>query len=402
MSRRDFTRVEEYAACAEALVHSDALLPTVRSRAVEALRATGFPARDEAWKYTRASLLLGETFSVADGAAAVSLPSGPWGDEPRLVFVDGLVQPSASTMDAARISTLEPEWADVDGFAALNLALLRGGAELELTAGRVHLVHVSTGGGRLGAVRHRVVVPSQVEAEVIEHFVTVGEGTGFTTAFTDVRVQEGASLHHVRVLDEGPEGLHHGVTTAEVEDAARYDFTSVVLGGRVARVEATVRLAGRGAATALRGLSLLRGVQHADHHVTVDHAVPHATSDQVFRSVLDGRSRSVYTGAVIVREGAVGTDSNQLHNALLLSDDAVANTRPWLQIDNDDVVCAHGAAIGNLDEEALFYLRQRGLSSVEARALLTWGFATETLAAMAPGPTRDTLQERARDWLGAA
>lgn len=399
MNTRDFTRAADYADRAQALVPPGSALAAVRQQAIAALREHGFPGRDEAWKYTRASLLLRDDFAPAEpDESSVALPDGPWGSEPRVVFVDGLLQASMSTADAPSLDRIEG--GAPDGFGALNVAFLQGGVSIELTAPRLHLVHVSTGAGRLGAVRHRIVAPSG-RHELVEHFVTVGAGRALTTAATHVVAQAGAILHHTRVLDEGAEVLHHGVVSAEVHRDATYELTSVVLGARVARVEASVTLVGEGASTALRGLSLLRGEQHADHHITVDHAVPHATSDQVFRAVLDGRSRSVYTGAVIVREGAVGTDSNQLHHALLLSDDAVANARPWLQIDNDDVTCAHGAAIGSLDDDSLFYLRQRGLSEVEARALLTWGFAANTLGAMPEGPVQDALQARARAWLGA-
>ncbi|MEM6926495.1 MAG: SufD family Fe-S cluster assembly protein, partial [Myxococcota bacterium] len=169
--------------------------------------------------------------------------------------------------------------------------------------------------------------------------------------------------------------------------------------GHTTRVELAANLEGRGAEARFFGLSLLRGASHADHHVTARHARPDATSDQVFRSIVDDGSRSVYTGTVIVDKGAMGTDSNQLHQALLLSDEATVHARPWLEIYADDVKCAHGATVGSLDADSLFYLRQRGLTEAEARGLLMWGFATETVAELPDGVVREGLQSRVRRWL---
>jgi Fe-S cluster assembly protein SufD len=148
-------------------------------------------------------------------------------------------------------------------------------------------------------------------------------------------------------------------------------------------------------------LLALTRAQHADHHVLVDHVAPRCTSRQTFRSLLDRKGRGVFTGRVVVRPGAVGTDSAQLHRALLLSDDAVANARPQLEIDNDDVKCAHGVAVGSLDAEALFYLRQRGLDPAAARALLTAAFAREIVEAIPEGPVRDAVDERVAAWLAS-
>ena len=160
-------------------------------------------------------------------------------------------------------------------------------------------------------------------------------------------------------------------------------MTSLQLGGHLARTELRVELAGEGARTDLAGLALGQGSEHVDHHLLIDHAVPNGTSTQSFRSILDGHARSVFTGKVIVREGAMGTDSDQSNRNLLLSDDAIANTRPQLEIYADDVKCAHGATVGQLDEEALFYLRQRGLSPAQAQALLVEAFAGEIVGTVA-------------------
>ena len=414
LGRREFAQVEAYVQASQAL-EPETALGSLRAAGANTLQEHGFPGRTEAWKFTRSAPLLQQPFQAPSTPAVVALPQGPWRDGARIVFVDGVLAPHLGAqvdgmagigdVAASARGRLGTAVGDVHGFLALNLAFLRHGVGWVGAPGAdlgvLHIVHVSTGAQQLGAVRHWIEVGEGGSAEIYEHFVTVGEGASLTTAVTEVLVGQGAQVAHVRVLDEGPEALHVGGVGAVVAAEGQYRFSSVVLGSQLARVEIQTRLAGAGATADLSGLSLLRGHQHADHHVTVDHAEPHGTSDQVFRSVLDDESRSVYTGAVIVRSGAVKTSSNQLHHALLLSDDAIANTRPWLEIDNDDVSCAHGAAIGSLDADALFYLRQRGLSELEARSLLTAGFASERLAVLPAGPVQDSLQARAQAWLEA-
>jgi Fe-S cluster assembly protein SufD len=202
----------------------------------------------------------------------------------------------------------------------------------------------------------------------------------------------------VRLVQEGDEVVHHAGISVHATAGARYRLVSIVLGGATVRIEPQIHLVGEGASADLHGLVALRGQQHADHHVLVDHATPRCTSRQAFRSLLGGRSRGVYTGSVHVRPGAIGTDSGQLHRALLLSEEAVANARPQLQIEADDVKCAHGVAIGALDPEMLFYLRQRGLDEGQARLLLTTGFVNETLAAIEDEAIRARAEQAFVEW----
>ncbi|MBX2797083.1 MAG: Fe-S cluster assembly protein SufD [Myxococcales bacterium] len=413
MRGRTFTLAEPYADAAAQLPSASPWIDALRQRAVATLRETGFPGRDEAWKFTRASRLLKTQFTPVIGAPAeISLPRGPYDEGPRLVFVDGVLSPALSTLEQQPHEALQQRVSEIlgpaDGFLALGLAFLRDAGTVVVPdcsqVGPVHLVHVTTGGARLAAVRHAVSVGVGSDLELHEHFVAAegADGPSLTSAAIELFLEKGAQVKHVRVVSEGAQGLHVGAVGAHVAADARYALTSAVIGVDLARVEALVKLAAPGADTALTGLTLARDAQHVDHHVLVDHIAPQGTSDQTFRSVLDDQSHSVYTGAVAVRSGAVGTDSNQLHHALLLSDDAVANVRPWLEIDNDDVSCAHGAAIGSLDPDALFYLRQRGLTQLEARSLLTRGFAESSLQAVPEGPVRDWLAARCSAWLGEA
>lgn len=200
-------------------------------------------------------------------------------------------------------------------------------------------------------------------------------GGGTHVSHDVVEVAEGATAVHVRVVDLAPDARHAGRVSVVLHAGARYELVSVLGGGAMVRVDVEVHLAGRGAHAELSGLTVARGDRHADHHVTVHHEAPACSSAQDFRALVDDAARSVFTGKVIVSPGADGADAAQLHRALLLSERAVAKARPQLEIHTDEVKASHGTAVGSLDPEALFYLRQRGLDPQEARALLVDGFA---------------------------
>jgi Fe-S cluster assembly protein SufD len=393
MGRRDLSHVDRYAAAAA----------PGRQDAVDRLTTFGFPGfKDEDWFYTPTRRLLAEPFVPVVGAARaadVALPEGQ-----RLVFVDGLFDAASSTL------VLHDQRVSVDptgtgellteplGFDALNAALWRDGAQLTLTGGDpIHLVHVATGDSRLGVVRHRVHVPAGAEATLVEsHLGRTGDhgGRALTSDVVEITIEAGATLHHVLLQEAHPQAAVVHTVLAKVASDATYQATSLQLGGALARAELRVELAGEGSRTDLAGLALGTAEEHLDHQILIDHAVPHGTSTQSFRSILDGEARSVFTGKVIVREGAMGTDSDQSNRNLLLSDDAVANTRPQLEIYADDVTCAHGATIGKLDDDAMFYLRQRGLDPKQARGLLVEAFAAEVVATIADEAVREVVQAR--------
>lgn len=379
----------------------------LRVAASDRLLATGFPtSRDEAWKYTKASAL--QAFSVAPQAPSARAPIPPelLGSN-SVIFVDGLhaqghpwpTEMGFRTIQHAddTVGTLYPEPA---GFLAANLALARDGAALVVHPGqtaKLMLGHYISQPSQLAALRHTVRVETGGTLQLIERYV--GGGKGFTSAVSEIVLEEGSKLLHVRVQDEAVDHLHHGVIGISVGQGAHYHLMSALIGSSTGRVEIDVRLAGVGASADLSGLCLLRGTQHADHHVSVDHLAQRCVSRQQFRSLLDDSSRGIFTGKVMVRKGATGTDASQSHRALLLSDNAIANARPQLEIDNDDVKCAHGASVGALDREALFYLAQRGLDPTEARALLTAAFASEIVEKMPIESERSTLDARIARWL---
>jgi Fe-S cluster assembly protein SufD len=214
-----------------------------------------------------------------------------------------------------------------------------------------------------------------------------------------VVLEDGAHLEHVR-WQEAAAARHSSVLAVRQHRDSVLDATSLALGGGITRHDITIELAGHGARCDLKGLALLRDAEHADHHTTVHHLVPHCESNQLFKNILDDRARGVYTGKVVVALDAQKTSAVQNNASLLLSDHAVINSRPQLEIYADDVKCRHGATIGRLEPEALFYLRQRGLSALAARGLLTFAFANEVLDTFANESLRNAMEKSVWRWLG--
>ncbi|MCB9683875.1 MAG: SufD family Fe-S cluster assembly protein [Alphaproteobacteria bacterium] len=331
------------------------LLGLARDRTGGATLADLPAARDEAHKYTPFARLLGEVPAVA----ATLRTTG-----------EGLESTELPVRDA---------WS----------ALAHGATVRTPASGRVDVVHELVGDGVAGG---GLVVDADGDLLLVERFTG---NAGLALPCTTIRVPAGVTVEHVRVVDA--DGRHAGRVTVEVEGGGRYRLVSVLAGGAVDRVEIDVRLSDAGAEADLHGLVVLGGSQHADHHVTVRHDAPSCTSRQEFRALVSDRARSVFTGRVVVRRGADGTDAGQLHRALLLSDTAVANARPQLEIHTDDVKASHGTAVGTLDDEALFYLRQRGLDADQARALLVGAFAAEVVDA-APEAAREELRADLQRW----
>lgn len=325
----------------------------------------------------------------APGAVLAELPSGR--DEAHrytpFARLIGEVAPTRATLRTRGEALVPAELPAADAWSALAAdATVRAPGE-----GRVDLVHELEGDGVGGG---GLVVEATGALLLTERFV--GEA-GLALPVAELRVRSGAVVEHVRLVDGGPGARHAARLKVEVEAGGSYRLVSVLAGGAVDRLEVDVRLSGRGASADLHGLVAMDGSRHADHHVTVRHDAPGCTSRQEFRALVADRGRSVFTGRVIVRRGADGTDAAQVHRALLLSDTAVANARPQLEIHTDDVKASHGTAVGALDDEALFYLRQRGLDADQARSLLVEAFAAEVVDA-APEAVRDALRADVQRW----
>lgn len=371
--------------------------------------AAGFPTRrDEDWKYTDLKLVARRSFAC-DVALALEIPEIDGLDCPRLVFVNGRLVESRGLPDDATVLPLARALADDHEacrdllgriaqpdrhrFAALATALFADGVLIDLGDGCVldaplRLVFLA-GGDEPALACPRVLIRAGANsrATIIEHYAAA-PGESLSLAVSEAALGPGANIEHYRLQEASGEAFHLGVLAARLERDASLVSHNLSVGGRIARLDVDVELAGPGARVEMNGLYVVRDRQHADSHTRVDHAVPRTTSDELYRGVLAGKSRAVFNGKAIVHPGAAGTDARQSNANLLLSPEAEVDTKPELEIYADDVKCAHGATTGQLDTAALFYLRSRGIDEDTAKTLLTFAFADTVLARMALNPLR--------------
>ena len=289
-----------------------------------------------------------------------------------------------------------------DAFSALNEAFWADGAFLHVPAGvsleePIQLLFVATAsGGRADHPRSLIVLEAESRAVLVESYVALADEAYLTNVSTEIALGPGAVLDHHRVVLEGRQGFHVGRTRVRQGADSRFASCAVTLGGRLVRNDVDARLDAEGAECTLNGLFVVGGVQHVDTHTVVDHAQPRTTSRQLYKGVLDGRARGVFNGRVVVRPRANGTDAHQTNKNLILSDGVEVDSKPQLEIFADDVKCSHGAADGQLAEDAIFYLESRGLDEVAARSLLTHGFANEVLGRIRVEPVRVWCEELLR------
>lgn len=374
--------------------------------AVRLYAQLGLPSvRDEDWKYTdvsRISALLDRSEGLADIAdsASAELPESALRelairdmDATRLVFVDGVFDTvlSDALPDGVRIDDhasfdVSADLPLMNGFVALNAAA--GGSGVVVTVAKgvrlakpLYLLHISLA-RRVMHVCHDLALDACAEAQVVEHYCGMSPAAGLSNVVSNIRLGDGAQLVHYRVQQEETKQFHVGHIDVRQARDSRYVSHVVAVGGALARVDLCTALEGAGASCELNGVYLTAGRQHVDHHTVIEHRASHCSSRENYRGVLDGRSRAVFNGKVVVAKGAVKTDSAQSNANLLLSSDAEIDTKPELQIDNDDVKCAHGATVGQLDEKQLFYLQSRGMSAEQAREVLTFAFISEVMSSM--------------------
>lgn len=402
-----------------------------REAAFEWFADRGFPTRkDEDWKYLYLGPIVDGAFSPArreDGHGVTSsMVAGLVPDlgGVRLVFVNGLLAHDLSSgsgsgsgatitgmasmlLDdpdrvAARVGV--GDQVHLDGFAALNVALAEDGAYIDVPADLtleqpIHLVFCTTsltgtvgGDPVMSSPRSMVHAGPNSRVTIIETHVGIGDAPTCTNAVTKITLDAGAHVHHVVVQDMPLAAFHLDVL--DVVQAANSTFSSHAfsLGGAIARHEARVLLDGEHAEVALAGLYLPAGAQHHDHPVMVEHRAPNCTSSQRYHGVLDERGHGVFNGRIVVQPTGSGTDATQSNKNLILSDQAEIDTRPRLEILADDVRCAHGATVGQLDREAIHYLRTRGINEATARGMLTSAFANEMVEQVTLAPLRDWIQ----------
>lgn len=383
-------------------------LRDLRSRAVERANELTVPTtRDEDWRFTDLSALYRVPFHPATGSAtadpALIERHAVAEAEVRLVFIDGRYAPGLSTPkagDGLSVSNLAEMPAaldsiakshlgklapvETDSFTAVNTAFLRDGAVVHVARNRavekpVHLLFVAIAQDVAAYPRVLVVAESGAQCTIIEDFVGGSDATYFTDAVSEIFVGERAAVSHVKLQREAPAAFHVGGTSVKVEKTGRYSCWNVAFGARISRQNLGVIQAGEGTEFLIDGLALIDGRQLADMHSSIDHAHAMGSSRQLHKTVVGGAAHAVFNGKILVREGAQRTDSGQQSRNLLLSGRAHVDTKPQLEIFADDVKCAHGAAVGQIEADELFYLKTRGLSDTAARNLLTYAFAAEVI-----------------------
>jgi Fe-S cluster assembly protein SufD len=394
-------------------------LELVRSSAMDRFEQLGFPTvREEEWKYTNLATLAKESFVPAIQESAVrDVTAYPEAEGAHLVVVNGFLREDLSQTsglgDAVAIDLFSAA-ADArynkiirkylarnagyhnNSLTALNTAFLQSGVFLWIPKNvklerPLQITFVAEGEQSASFPRVLVVVEENSSATLIESFV--GEGRYFTNAIVEVVVKDGAHFEHYRVQRESKDAFHTSTTSAELGRASRYDTTSINLGAQLSRHDISVVMDHEGSETTVDGLYVVDSGQHTDTHSVIDHKQPHCSSHQLYKGILDGNGRAVFNGKIFVREGAQKTDAMQTNKNLLLSDKARVDTKPQLEIYADDVKCAHGAAVGQLDPEELFYLEARGINPELGRKLLTYGFAEEVIAKIKIESIRAELDE---------
>jgi Fe-S cluster assembly protein SufD len=408
----------------------------LRGAAIERFAALGFPTlRQEDWRFTNVAPILRTAFH-RDGVAG-ALPAAPanapavssgspaalagasWTADPRLVFVNGHLAPELSScgdlpagVEAGSLAAalgrdpaaVEPHLGRYASFAAhpfvaLNTAFLRDGAFIRLPRGLVlerplHLVFLSfqpDGRPVVSYPRNLIVAGEGSQLTLVETYV--GAGVYLSCPVTEMVVGPGAVVDHYKVQRESGEAFHMATFQIEGGRGSNFSSHSIAAGGSLVRNDVNAVLSGEGIDCNLNGLYLASGRQLIDNHMRVEHAQPHCSSHELYKGVLDGKARTVFNGLIYVHKGAQKTDAKQSNRNLLLSPDAIANSNPQLEIFANDVRCTHGSTVGQLDEDAVFYLRSRGIGREAARSLLTYAFASDIVDRIKVEPVRRDLEE---------
>jgi Fe-S cluster assembly protein SufD len=367
----------------------DALRRNAGARAIQ----TGLPTtKHEAWRFTSVAKLAQIPFEAAPAANTPFAVDSDDDGADRVVVVDGSprigrgiagvdVVRLRDAWDMQRIARALEDTTALDHFAALNTAQLSDGLAIVFRADErierpLHVVHVATpvDAPTMSHPRLVVIVERGAEARLIESYEIDGRGTRLTNAVTDVVIEGGAGLEHTRVVFGAAGGHHLGAVSVRQDRDTRYVSRVATIGGALSRVDVGVRLEAPGAECTLDGIYMADDGEHVDHHTVVDHVAPYCTSHEQYRGIVGGKGRAVWDATAVVHKDAQRSSAHQENRNLMLSDDAVVHTKPHLRIDADDVKCSHGATIGTLDKDQLFYLRARGLTEPLARALLTYAF----------------------------
>ena len=392
-----------------------AWLSSLRQQALARFTTEGWPtSRIEAWRHTSLAIMEKNSYQPATTHEAADLLSnyqngedGVW-----MVFVngqfnanlsklnalpDGVALESVAAMLANQDARLEDVFGKVDsGFSpeALNLALAQDGAFIRVNRAvmlekPIHLAFINTEEQSASFTRNFIALEAGAHATVVEHYLSSDDFAGLTNAVTRVWVDRDANLTHLKLQNQAEKSIHLAAIDAEQEQASHYESHSMSFGALLARTGIETRFNGERCHALLNGLYHVDQRRHVDHFTQIHHDQPNCTSHEYYRGIMADRGRGVFSGRIVVAKGADGTDAIQRSDSLLLSKMARADTRPELEIYADDVKCAHGATVGQIDEESLFYLRSRGLDRKDAFDLLIYAFAAEVLERISSESLRD-------------
>jgi len=395
-------------------------LDTLRASAAAQFAEQGLPTvRDEEWRYTDIRKLKRQQFTVANSVpdVAATLAKLPDYGLPRIVLVNGFYAPACSSTDlpdGVSVSALSMRLEDdslngllgttlpteAHAFTALNSAYCLDGAVIEIADKTIleqpiELIHVVTEANSVSHARNLVIAGKLSQAEIIERSITsLDDAVYLNNSVTEIIAHDGAQLEHYKVQQDAATAFHIGGVFINQGRDANVVNHNMALGGELVRNDVHLNLLGTGSHGGMNGLVVGHGTQHVHNHTEVDHRVPHCTSDEYYKTVLDDKSRAIFRGRIIVAQDAQKTSAEQQNNNLLLSTDAEANTKPQLEIYADDVECSHGATIGQLDAKSLFYFQSRGINKQDARRLLTFAFVNEVLDRVTFEPLQAELTER--------
>lgn len=408
-------------------------LHSIRREAIARFRELGFPTtRDEDWRFTNVAPIVRTPFVHGRSGSAKVAPREleqfrlPGAASSRLVFVNGRYAEGLSGMrrlpDGVQISSLaralttgQDSIAEYlarytayqhDAFCALNTAFVEDGAFVYIPRGTVleepiHLLYVATAtvAPTITHPRNLIVAGNDSQATVIEEYVSLRGGVHFSNVVTEVVVGEHSVLSHYLIERQSTEAFNVSTLRVQQSRSSSVACHSVMVGGALVRNHIHPVLAGEGCDLLINGLFMATGRQHIDNYMKVEHTSPHCGSRQFYNGILDDRSRGVFHGRIIVHKGAQKTDAKQTNRNLLLSEEAQMDTKPQLEIYADELKCTHGATIGQMDEDAIVYLRSRGITEASARSLLLFAFAGETLQRMKLEPIRKYLEALVMEWL---
>jgi Fe-S cluster assembly protein SufD len=400
----------------------------LRQRGLDDFLALGFPTTKlENWKYTNVAPIRRITFGPAPDHPITSIPQLDPLESPRLVFVNGRFAAAFSTIDgplSLNLMTIgralrNPQRASVIGshlgryantsdhaFVAWNTALFSDGAYIEIPHGfvgeqPVHLVSVAAGGGEPWAChpRNLIVAGGSSQITIVESFIGLDDSVYLTNAVTEIAAGPNAIIDYYNIERQSSQGFHVATVSAHLDRDASLTSHSISFGGSLVRNDLNVTLNGEGSHCTLNGLFAVDRQRLVDNHTRIDHARPHASSRELYKGVLAGNAEGVFNGVIAVHENAWKTDAVQYSKNLLLSRHAQINTKPQLEIRNNDVRCFHGATIGQIDEDAIFYLRSRGIAADEANRILVRGFAREIIDSIHISTVRAQVEQLMDGWL---